>query len=101
MPDIIYMPPSDDDAELRRLAGSFIATYRNANTRDGYSREIRRWFTWCQVRGVDPVNAKRTEVEVVTRPLDGLNLAWLASVPAHVVLLFSSQRARSSASRTA
>jgi len=70
MPDIIYMPPSDDDAELRRLAGSFIATYRNANTRDGYSREIRRWFTWCQIRGVDPVNAKRTEVEVFMRELE-------------------------------
>ena len=70
MSEVIFMPASEDDDRLRHLAGSFLATYPNENTRTGYAREIRRWFTWCQVRGVDPLTAHRTEVEVFMRELE-------------------------------
>jgi site-specific recombinase XerD len=37
---------------VRRFAEFFVVRYRNANTREGYARDIRDFADWCDKRGI-------------------------------------------------
>jgi hypothetical protein len=59
----------DPSAELRlhRLTGTFLAGYRNANTRASYLQQLHRWFAWCTDHKLDPLAIERTHVELYLR----------------------------------
>lgn len=68
--------PSGDEARLTRIAGMFLATYRNPNTRRGYSIDLRSWFDWCRQWQIDPLGAvKRTHVDVWLHHLEDAGYA--------------------------
>jgi site-specific recombinase XerD len=47
----------------RELAGSYLALKRTDNTRAGYLRDLRRFFTWCATNGLtDPLEATEDDI---------------------------------------
>lgn len=59
-------PPSSAE----RLAGGFLARYSNTHTRQGYRTTLKQWFAWCYSYGLDPLTAKRPEIEMWARMLE-------------------------------
>ena len=60
-----FQPLSMTTAEL--AAVSFLARY-SGHTHDLYSYQLRRWFTWCQANGLDPLTGiQRAHVELYIR----------------------------------
>ena len=60
-------------AQLAAL--SFLARY-SGRTHDLYAFQLRRWFSWCESNGLDPlIGIQRAHVELYTRQLgeSGLN----------------------------
>lgn len=51
------------------VALGFLARYRNP-TRDGYAMSIRQWFQFCYDHKVDPMKARRADIEMWIRKLD-------------------------------
>jgi len=50
-----------------QAAMTFLLRYRNVHTRTGYARSLRQWFDWCTGRGLDPLEAKRVDIEMWQR----------------------------------
>lgn len=50
-----------------QAAMTFLLRYRNVHTRTGYARSLRQWFDWCASRGIDPLTAKRVDIEMWQR----------------------------------
>ncbi|MFE4000464.1 tyrosine-type recombinase/integrase [Nocardioides sp. YIM B13467] len=62
-----FQPLSMTTAEL--AAVSFLARY-SGHTHELYSYQLRRWFTWCQTNGLDPLTGiQRAHVELYIRNL--------------------------------
>ncbi len=62
-----FQPLSMTTAEL--AAVSFLARY-SGHTHELYSYQLRRWFTWCQTNGLDPLTGiERPYVELYIRNL--------------------------------
>ena len=55
------------EIRLHRLAGAFLAGYRNANTRTAYLQQLHRWFACCTAHQLDPLTVERTYVELYLR----------------------------------
>lgn len=55
-------------AEFAAMA--FLARYRNERTRRGYQISLRQWFGWCAEHRIDPLRARRPEIEMFARELE-------------------------------
>jgi integrase/recombinase XerD len=69
-PPVVLLEPSLE-VRLHRLAGGFLAGYRNPNTRAGYQQQLHRWFAWCTAHQLDPLEVQRTHVELYIRWFEG------------------------------
>ena len=71
-----FLLPADDTLQrVRLLAGAFIAGYRSIHTRRNYAGDLRQWFEFCAQFGIDPLQARRTHVELFARKCESLGLA--------------------------
>lgn len=62
------------------LAAGFLAAYREP-TRTNYTANLKRYFAWCDKRGLNPVEAERAHIELYARQMeevDGLMLSTVA-----------------------
>ncbi len=61
----------DDDAswhDASRWAGAFIASFRSAETRRAYRRDLHCWFAFCALHRVEPLGSvRRTHIELYLR----------------------------------
>lgn len=62
--------PIDLDQQTILAASAFIAGYRNLSTRKHYTNHLRDWFSFCTEYNLDPMKAKRFEVELWVRSLE-------------------------------
>lgn len=53
-----------------QVALAFLVRYRNKLTRDSYARALKQWFTWCLNNGIEPLEAKRVQIELWQRVLE-------------------------------
>jgi integrase/recombinase XerD len=67
-PVLITRP--NDDERLTLLAKSFIAGYSAATTRRGYRIDLFDWFTFARAWNIDPLDCRRTHVELWLRHLE-------------------------------
>lgn len=78
MSDATTVVPTAPPSSAERAAQGFLARYRNLSTRDGYRTVLRQWFAFCYGWGIDPLAAKRAEIEIWARTLEerqGLKLS--------------------------
>src|SRR5690348_833785 len=62
-----FQPASMSTAQL--AAVSFLARY-SGHTHDLYAYQLREWFSWCEIHGLDPlVGVQRAHVELYIRQL--------------------------------
>jgi integrase/recombinase XerD len=62
-----FQPVSMTPAQL--AAVSYLARY-SGRTHDLYSYQLRRWFTWCETNGLDPlIGIQRAHIELYIRQL--------------------------------
>lgn len=67
-----YQPTSMSAAQL--AAVSYLARY-SGQTHVLYASQLRRWFTWCQTNGLDPLDGiQRAHVELYIRHLSDCGL---------------------------
>lgn len=67
-----FQPATMSTAQL--AAVSYLARY-GGRTHDLYAYQLRSWFTWCEVHGLDPlVGVQRAHVELYIRHLAGRGL---------------------------
>ena len=67
-----FQPASMNSAQLSAV--SFLARYSGA-TRTLYAAQLRRWFTWCESNGLDPlVGIQRAHIELYVRQLTDAGL---------------------------
>lgn len=55
-----------DQYGVQRLTAAWLAATRNTNsahTRDAYARDLGRWLAWCTEHNVDPLTARRADVD--------------------------------------
>lgn len=71
----VLVEHTTDAARLTRIAGAFLASYSSKNTRRGYRVDLYDWFTWCRAWDVDPLDCRRTHVELWQRDLENKELA--------------------------
>jgi integrase/recombinase XerD len=65
-------PAVTPGARLARLVAGWLAESGSAETRRAYTRELRRFFAWCESCGVDPLAAGRADVAGYARALERL-----------------------------
>jgi site-specific recombinase XerD len=65
--DSIIVPSGPAHPRHELVAGAWLATYANPQTRSSYGRAIKFWFAWLEDLGVDPFVALRTHIEVYQR----------------------------------
>jgi len=65
------LPPTDplDRYGLRRLTALWLAADKTDHTRRAYYADLTTWLTWCTRTGLDPLRARRADVD-----------AWKASL---------------------
>lgn len=65
---------------LESLAGAWLAGYRSQATRSAYRQDIRAWFAFCEAHGLDPLEVRRSHVELFARRLEheGRSIATVA-----------------------
>jgi integrase/recombinase XerD len=56
------------ESPAERLGLAFLLAYQGA-TREGYGRDLRRWFAWCASHDVEPLAAQRAHVDAYARTL--------------------------------
>jgi integrase/recombinase XerD len=59
-------------SSAERLALSFLLGY-SGNSRKAYTNDLRAWFAWCAQLGVDPLEARRADVDAYA--------GWLGETP--------------------
>lgn len=71
----VLVEQTTDDATLTRLAGAWIASYPSEHTRRGYRQTLYDWFTWCRAYQLDPLDVRRTHLELWLRHQESRELA--------------------------
>lgn len=71
----VLVERTDEDAELTRYAGAFILSKPSERTRIGYRIDLRQWFEWCRAWQLDPLDCKRSHVELWMRQMEDRELA--------------------------
>lgn len=64
----LWLDAPDTGPTLAELVAGWLLQFRG-HTLDAYRTDLRHWVTWCDVRGVDPVHAGRTHVQLWVREL--------------------------------
>ena len=64
---ITAVPPNDLAEQVRR---AFLGSYRRGKTLEAYTRDLNRWFRWCDRVGVDPLAVRRQHIEVWVREIE-------------------------------
>ena len=70
MPSTITLPFQPDALTSAQLAAvSYLARY-TGQTHRLYAYQLHRWFTWCQINGLDPlIGLQRAHLELYIRHL--------------------------------
>lgn len=58
-----------------RYAGAFIAGFSSPGTRRSYERDLRAWFEFCQRWDLNPLDLRRSHVDIYNRELEGTDYA--------------------------
>jgi integrase/recombinase XerD len=48
---------------LRRLTAAWLGSRRSPRTREAYAHNLAHWLTWCADRRLDPLQARRSDVD--------------------------------------
>lgn len=70
-----HTPIGTTDDQLHRLAGAFLASFSSPATRQTYGNGLRDWFTFARANDLDPLQVRRTHIELWLRHLEGRQLA--------------------------
>ena len=70
---IVVYDPRDADPKVVALAG-FLAGY-SGRTREAYTLDLGQFFTWCERRGVELFDVRRSDIELFARELEELGRA--------------------------
>lgn len=68
--------------DLEVAVAGFLARYRVRSTRAGYATSLRQWVEFCGVHFIDPLRARRGDIELWARKLeeiDGLKPSSVAN----------------------
>lgn len=52
------------DARVRLLVSGWLSGFRSPRTRRAYAGDLLLWQRWCAARGVDPLRARRVQVDL-------------------------------------
>jgi site-specific recombinase XerD len=55
------------DRQSERVREAFLLGFNNANTLDGYRRDLDQWFNFCRSYGTPPLSARRLHVNAYVR----------------------------------
>lgn len=58
-----------------QVAAAFLLGYSNPGTRAGYARDLRAWFGWCDLAGIEVLDARRPHLDLYARGLEAHGLA--------------------------
>jgi site-specific recombinase XerD len=68
--DVLRHGPQAARTRAEMHALSYLARFRNPSTRKNYQLALRQFFMWCSEVGIDPLDAKRTHIELFARELE-------------------------------
>jgi integrase/recombinase XerD len=75
----VLHPPDDRlpdrAATADRVATAFLLGYSNPGTREGYARDLRSWWDWCDRAGIEVLDARRPHLDLYARGLEAEDLA--------------------------
>lgn len=60
----------DRGRQIELLAGAFLASYSNEQTRDAYRRDLRAFLRFADAMGFDPLAAHRSHVDLYVREME-------------------------------
>lgn len=52
------------EPRMRLLVGGWLAGFRSGRTRRAYAGDLVAWRGWCETRGLDPLGARRVQVDL-------------------------------------
>jgi integrase/recombinase XerD len=75
----VQLPPDHlvtrPEAHVDAVAAAFLLGYSNSGTREGYARDLRSWWEWCDRAGIEVLDARRPHLDLYARGLEAEGLA--------------------------